>query len=794
VYILIMDRHTIQILEYEKVLAIIARYASTEAGRSRILAAQPLDERSHITNRLGMVSEAKSLAEWGDSLPIEGVHEIGDSISRSRVPGAVLDAASLLRIGSSARAARIVRGFLEGKKEEAARLWRLASNLRVLKELEDRIDSAIDEDTNIKDDASSGLKRIRREKARVSARISASLSDILARENLRPHLRESLVTIRNGRYVIPVRAEAKAKIEGIVHDTSQSGATVFIEPMATVELNNTLRSLELEEKDEILRILARLTDVVRASAGDLAVNLEVLTELDVVNAGSRFSRDFSCIEPGLSDDGRTILKGARHPLLIDTQRGKGGDGVVPLDIALGGNQQGVLITGPNAGGKTVALKTVGILTLLVRTGFHIPCDDGTSVALFTKVYADIGDEQSIELSLSTFTSHMKNIIAILDNADGNSLILLDEVGAGTDPSEGSALARTVIEELLDKGATLVATTHHMTLKVFAHDNPRLENASMEFDPEGLRPTYRLIQGMPGASHAFEIAARLGMEDRMLARARDYCGAQEVRFEELTRDLLERMRRLAMEEAGVEAKSKRADDMLAEYEAKLDEIRRYDRQIKKEALKEARTYVDEARRKATEIVRELKRPRIGPEEARVVEKRMRQESAEIGEKIEELEAAESPRQRLSKIEVGARAHIRPLDREGVVLTEPDGRGRVEVVVGAMRVEVEAADLFEPDGRGAKPRAGSVEFETKEVPREIEVRGMTSEEAWETVDKYIDDAALGGHMVVRIIHGKGKGVLAKKIRDMLASHPRVKSYRFADPGEGGTGVTVIEIEQG
>jgi DNA mismatch repair protein MutS2 len=789
-----MDRHTIEILEYDKVLALVARYASTDAGRRRLLATRPLDDRLQVVNRLTMVSESKSLSEWGKSLPVEGVYDIGGAISRSRVAGAVLDAGSLLRIGLTARAARVAREFLEDNKEEAPGLWKLGSSLRVLKNLEDRIDSSIDDDTNIKDDASAGLKRVRREKSRVSARISSSLSSILARENIQSHLQESLITIRNGRYVIPLKADAKGKLEGIIHDTSQSGATVFVEPLATVELNNTLRSLELEEKDEILRILAGLTAMVGTSGGDLAVNLEILTELDLINAAARFSSDFSCVEPELADDGRVILRGGRHPLLVETCREKGGEGIVPLEIVFGGDAPGILITGPNAGGKTVALKTVGILTLLAKTGLHLPCDDGTVITPFVKVYADIGDEQSIELSLSTFTSHMKNILAILDNADENSLILLDEVGAGTDPSEGSALARTIIEELLDKGATIVATTHHMSLKVFANDNPQLQNASMEFDTGALRPTYRLIQGVPGASHAFEIAGRLGMDERMLGRAREYCGAQEVRFEELTRDLLERMRRLAIEEASAEAKNKKAGEMLAEYEAKLEDIKRSTRQIRKEALKEAKTYVDEARRRATEVVKELKRARPAPEAARVAERRMREASGEIGRCIEEMEEAESLRRPLETVEVGARAFVKPLHRDGVVLTCPDGKGRVEVVVGSMRIEVEVGDLFEPERYVAETVAASVAYETKEVPGEIEVRGMTSEEAWEAVDKYVDDAALHGYPSVRIIHGKGKGILARRIREMLAAHPRVKAFRFGERGEGGTGVTVVEIDQG
>jgi DNA mismatch repair protein MutS2 len=789
-----MDKHTIRVLEYDKVLGIVARYAATDAGRQRVLELKPLLDKSEVTARMAMISEMKSLFEWGKPPPIAGVYDVRDAVSRAKVPGAVLDARSLLLICSVAKASRLLRRFFSENREKADRLWRLSSNIRELGELERKIDAAIDDDTNIKDDASPDLRRIRREKARVSARISSTLSDILAKENFQSHLRENIVTIRNGRYVIPVRAEAKSKISGIVHDTSQSGATVFIEPMTTVNLNNTLRTLELEEKDEIVRILSGLTDAVRESAGEVAVNLEILTEIDVMNAGSRFSMDFSGQEPALNDEGVFVLRAGRHPLLIETQRANDGDGVVPLDMKLEAPGRGLLITGPNAGGKTVALKTIGILTLLARTGLHIPCGDGSSIALFNRVYADIGDEQSIELSLSTFTSHMKNIIRILKDAGTGTLVLLDEVGAGTDPMEGAALARTIIEELLRKRATVVATTHHMSLKVFAHDSEVLENASMEFDGENLKPTYRLVQGLPGASHAFEIASRLGLGEGVLDKARAYCGEEGVRFEELTRDLLEKMRQLAVEEANIEAKRKKADEVLAEYEARLDEIRRYGTQVRKQALKEAKSVVDDARRTASQLVRELKRTKPPPEQARAIEKKIREKAGTIAEEIEKIEGAEEAREPLKQAVVGARAYVKPLAKEGVILSEADEKGRVEIVVGALRVEVGLEDLFEPVEEARKPASAIVHFEAKEVASEIDVRGMTSEDAWETVDKYLDDAALFGHTSIRIIHGKGKGILSKRIREMLSSHPRVKTHRFGDLGEGGTGVTVVEIEGG
>jgi DNA mismatch repair protein MutS2 len=811
-----MDKHTIQVLEFDKVLNLLGRFASTEAGRERILSLRPLSDESEVKARMSMISEMKTLHEWNKNPSVGGFHDVTDALARAKVPGAVLDPGSLLHIGETARVSGGLRHFFSEHREDASYLWNLASSIANIKDLERAIDKAIDEDTNVRDDASPGLRRIRREKARVSARISSSLSSILAKENLQSHLRDGLVTIRNGRYVIPVKADSKSRLDGIVHDTSQSGATVFIEPMATVELNNSLRRLELEEKDEIVRILSALTDLAREHAGEVAVNLEILTQIDLINAGARFSLEYSCREPGLNNEGQIVLKGARHPLLIEAMRGEdGGAGsargaIVPLDMKLGDGNHGLLITGPNAGGKTVALKTVGLLILIARTGFHIPCDDGSEVALMDKVYADIGDEQSIELSLSTFTSHMKNIIEIMRDSGDGTLVLLDEVGAGTDPLEGAALARTIIEDLLGSGARVVATTHHMSLKVFAHDNELLENASMEFDTEGLKPTYRLIQGVPGASHAFEIAARLGFNDETLNRAREYSGEEGVRFEELTRDLLERMRRVGIEEANAEAKARKADEVLAEYERRLEEIKRSDRQLRKQALKEAKSVVDDARRTATRVVKELKKARPAPEEARLVEKQMREKSGEIAEEIEKIEEAEEERRPVESVAVGERVYVKPLSREGVVISEPDEKGRIQVVVGALRAEVGLEDLLEVEtgageagkgspgaggaGGGAQKPAGiGIDFEAKEVSYETDVRGMTAEDAWEEVDKYLDDAALFGHASVRIIHGKGMGILAAKIKEMLSTHPRVKSHRLGETGEGGTGVTIVELEQ-
>lgn len=783
-----MEKHTLRVLEFDKILALVAPFACSGAGRSRVLELSPLDSRDEALTRLRMVTEMRRVLEWGRTPPLSDIRDVRPVLARAAIPGAALDAASILDVGSAARAARLVRAFFDRNRDYCGSLWEFASHLTEHRDLEKAIDRAVDEDTNVKDGASPALRRIRQEKARISARISKALSGILNKEDVGVHLQESIVTIRNGRYVIPVKSDSKSKVSGIVHDTSQSGATVFIEPMETVPLNNSLRTLELEEKDEILRILRELTDAVRGEASDIENDVKCLCDIDASYAGAGFSMDYGCCEPQINETGRTVIVGGRHPLLIRQAKSDLSLSVMPLDVAIGDGRRGVLITGPNAGGKTVALKTIGVLTLLARTGLHIPCEDGTDIDLFEKIYADIGDEQSIELSLSTFSSRMQNVINILSNADSRTLVLLDEAGAGTDPLEGAAIARAVIEDLLEKEAVVFATTHHTSLKVFAHENDLIENASMEFDSSTFRPTYRLIQGIPGASHAFEIASRLGIEKGLIERAKDYCGGETVRFEDLTRELLEKMRTLDEGQSKVEARRKEIDDMRAEHERRLAEIRDHDRELKKQALREAGSIIENARRSAQEYVRALKAMRVDAEEVRRLESEIREEAGRLREAAEELEEPGTP---LVEIRVGGRAFVKPLASEGVILSLPDSRGRVEVLVGSLRAEVRVGDLFEAVGREVKRAAPPVEYELKEVPLEISVRGMTAEEAWEAVDKYLDDALLCGHRSVQIIHGKGRGVLSKKIREMLSGHPRVKSYRFGDYYEGGTGVTIVEL---
>jgi DNA mismatch repair protein MutS2 len=784
-----MEKHTLRVLEFAKALELVAGFASSEAGRKRVLGLSPLDSREAALTRMSRVTEMRRLMEWGRTPPLSDVAEIRPALERSAVPGAVLDAASLLDIASAAGLARLLRSFFGQNRQDCPRLWDLASGFTERRDLEKAIENAIDEDTNIKDGASQALRKIRQEKGRVSARISRALSSILRKEGVETHLQESIVTIRNGRYVVPVKAASRGRISGIVHDTSQSGATVFIEPMETVEMNNALRTLELEEKDEILRILRDLTASVRTESEGLGEDMARLCDVDAAYAGARFSLEYGCSEPEVNESGRTVIAGGKHPLLVMKARTDPSFKVVPLDVSLADGKRGLLITGPNAGGKTVALKTIGVLILLARAGFHIPCEDGTDIDLFDKVYADIGDEQSIELSLSTFSSRIENVVRILREADSRTLVLLDEAGAGTDPLEGAAIARAVIEDLLEKRAVVFATTHHTSLKVFAHENSLIENASMEFDGARFRPTYKLIQGIPGASHAFEIASKLGVEEALIEKAKTYCGSENVNLEELTRELLDKMKSLEDRQTSVEAGRREIEKLRAEHERRLAEIKEHDRDLKKQAVKEARSIVEGARRSAQQYVRDLKARKADAEEVRRIEAELREEAERLREAAEEMEEARAP---LAEIRVGERAFVKPLRSEGVIMSAPDSRGRVEVLVGSLRAEIRIEDLFEARTREVKRAAPPVVYEPKEVPSEISVRGMTAEEAWEAVDKYLDDAILCGYPAVRIIHGKGRGILSKRVREMLSGHPRVRSFRFGDYYEGSTGVTIVELK--
>ncbi|HHW42549.1 MAG TPA: endonuclease MutS2, partial [Desulfotomaculum sp.] len=604
------------------------------------------------------------------------------------------------------------------------------------------------------------------------------------------YLQDPIVTIREGRYVVPVKQEHRAQVPGIIHDQSSSGATLFIEPMAVLESNNEVRRLEVAEKQEITRILGDLSAGVAAAAEEISLSLEALGRLDLIMARARYSQDLDAWSPRILSGAMLDLRQARHPLLSGA--------VVPVSIHLGRDFDTLVITGPNTGGKTVTLKTVGLLVLMAQSGLHIPAAEGSEMGIFQEVFADIGDEQSIEQSLSTFSSHLTNIVHILRHAGPDSLVLLDELGAGTDPTEGAALAQAILERLHGMGAKTVATTHYSELKNFAYARERVENASVEFDAVTLRPTYRLLIGKPGRSNAFEIAARLGLDGELVERARHFMTAEQIQVADLMQRL-ERTRQEAEQELERAREMRReAESFKERYRVLQEELTARREAILSRAKEEARSLVRGARREAEEAVREL-RERLSAETAREREEAIRAARRKLGGMQEQLQSGSPTRPAgdgavPEAVAVGQTVFLPRFNQQGVVtaLSQDD---EVQVQVGMIKINVPLTDLRLVAGEKAaagEVRTGSLlQDKARAVSTRLDLRGMRAEEALAEVEKYLDDATLAGLSRVYLVHGKGTGALRAAVQQQLKGDPRVKSFRLGEQGEGGLGVTVVEL---
>jgi len=608
------------------------------------------------------------------------------------------------------------------------------------------------------------------------------------------YLQEPIITVRGDRHVIPVKQEFRANIPGIVHDQSASGATLFIEPMAIVEMNNDIKKLKLDEENEIERILRELTALVDEKYDSIKTNMEILATLDFIFAKARFSLEFRCTEPRVNSKGIINIKKARHPLLK-------AESVVPIDIYMGETFNTLVITGPNTGGKTVTLKTIGLLTLMAQSGLHIPANDYSEVAVFDEVFADIGDEQSIEQSLSTFSSHMTNIVSILEHVTPNSLVLFDELGAGTDPTEGAALAMSILELLHKKNIRTAATTHYSELKIYALTTEGICNASVEFDVATLRPTYRLLIGIPGKSNAFEISRKLGLSEEIIKRAKEFISQDDVKFEDLIRSL-EEDKRKAEEERDIASRLKfELEKEKSEMDRRLEKLEAQKDRIIREARNEALEIVRRSKEEAGELIRELQDAiwKENEEKAAMIEKsrmKLRQRENDMEEKIGESLFKKSGIAPLKDIRIGMAVKIINLDRTGSVLTLPDEDGNLTVQAGIMKINVNVNNLTAAEEEKEKPkRSSGVKVSSAKamtVASQIDLRGQTLDEALMNVDKYLDDAYLGNLPQVTIIHGKGTGVLRAGIMQLLKSHSHVKSYRSGGFGEGGIGATIVEIK--
>jgi len=815
-----IDGAAVRVLEFDKIRNILANKCVSALGRQYAEELLPSVREPRIARDLRQTSDAESFIIRNGSPPLGNIQDIRSVLKRVEID-AVLNPAELLQVvdvlravrnmkryGSSGRANRADAGAPaeESRPEAPDGVASLIGALVENQRLENHIYECILNEEEIADDASPALLSIRRQIKRVQDSIKDKLMAILRSPAYQKYMQDSLVTLRHDRYVIPVKQEHRGEIKGLVHDMSSSGATVFIEPMAVVEANNEIRELKVKEAIEIERILAELTAEVAEMQPELLIDVETLGLLDFLFAKAKLSLDFNCTPPSIGRDSALNIKQGRHPLLSR-------DAVVPIDFWMDGGVNTIIITGPNTGGKTVALKTVGLLTLMAQAGLHIPAASGSSLRLYGKVFADIGDEQSIEQSLSTFSSHMRNIVQIVRDADEGTLALFDEIGAGTDPIEGAAIATAILECLHQTGATSVATTHYSELKLYALTTPGIQNACCEFDTNTLRPTYKLLIGVPGKSNAFAISSRLGLAPEILARAQEFLTNESVEFEEVlqtigkNREATEQERRAA-ERARLENEQLRAD--LQRQRALLEKQKE---DVMREARENARRILMESRFAAEEILDKLKRL----EDETDIAQRKKGALALRGRLKAQLDGVEStlaftlpPREGYveppKSLKIGDTVEIVNLNQRGVVLTPPDQHGNALIRAGIMSITAHVSNIKVIDeqgdisrsaartagsGGGAGTGAGALP-RALNVRAELDVRGMRLESAVSQVDSYLSDVSAAGLNEVSIIHGKGTGALRAGIQEYLRGCPNAKSFRNGAYGEGDMGVTIVTMK--
>lgn len=762
----------------------MAERTSFSLSRERINELVPKTDLKEVVHTLALTTEGVRLLWKHGDAPFGGASDIRSEVGRARIGGA-LDPGQLLTIGDFLYCVAQLKKFLA---DEEGPLAEFASSLVSIPTLREEIERCIEHDGTVRDWASPELGKIRNKLRTLANRLRERLDNMVHSPAMQKILQEPIVTVRNGRYVVPVKSEYRSKFQGIVHDQSGSGATLFMEPAFAVELNNELNVAEQQEQAEIERILRKLSGVVSENSQVLLSNLELVTELDCIFAKARYSRAIDGVEPIMNGEGRIHIKQGRHPLL----RGE----VVPIDVWLGEDFHVLVITGPNTGGKTVTLKTVGLFSLMAQAGLHIPAASGSTLAVFSGIYADIGDEQSIEQSLSTFSSHMTTIVEILKEVGPNSLVLLDELGAGTDPTEGAALATAILEHLRAAKIHTIATTHYSDLKSYAYTNDGVENASVEFDLQTLRPTYRLSIGIPGKSNAFAISQRLGLSSSIIEMAQALLSSDHAKVEDLIGEMESSRRQAQEDQIAAERLRHEYEELKRKYERELAGLQERRLAILDEAREEAKSLLEQTQSEINTILGAVRR--MGKEELEESVKEYRtqltQKTQKLSVKRREKPQAQGPK----NLKPGEEVRIKSLRQTGFVLEPPTSSGDVQVQAGIMKITVKLADLErveEQTKQVAKKRGSSRGHlaKSRTISNEIDLRGKSVEEGLALVDKYLDDAFLSSLGRVRIIHGKGTGVLRDAIQQYLARHPHVHHFGYAAPNEGGNGATVVDLHQ-
>ncbi len=816
-----MNKRSLRILEYNKILSLLTDFAASDMAKRRCDRMKPQRDLATINRLQEETRDALLRLNRQGNVSFAGLKDIGLSIKRLEVKGTLtsgelLDVAALLstaqnvrRYGDGTDLADVITARNTGTSKQAMpqeqsesplvhndSLTERFNQLMPLEHITTEIRRCILAENEIADDASASLKSIRRNIRLANDRIHQQLSKLLKNEDTRDKLQDSLITMRNGRYCIPVKQEYRSRFPGMIHDQSGTGSTLFIEPMAVVNLNNEIKELTSAEQIEIENILENLSLLAADVVEDIACDMELLTALDFIFARAKFARSYNGTQPVFNTDGIIDIKSGRHPLLEKHT-------VVPVDIRLGESYNLLIVTGPNTGGKTVSLKTLGLFSLMGQAGLHIPAAEGSMLSVFDDVFADIGDEQSIEQSLSTFSSHMSNIVYIVNHAGPNTLCLFDELGGGTDPTEGAALAIAILNHLKNMGARCMATTHYSELKTYALSTQGVENASCEFDVATLRPTYKLMLGIPGKSNAFAISSKLGLPDNIINAAREQLTGDAVDMETLIADLEKSKRSIEADERAIEAYKSEIEALKQSLKSKEEDIDTRKADILRKAREEARDIIEEAKDVADQTIRDYNKWRSNPNKADM--RTMEDKRGRLRERLKEYDkagAGQTPKRtsnhKAKDFHIGDSVEIISMQAKGTITALPDNKGIATVQMGILSSRLPISDLiilqdkaFTTDAERSRTKSRSITGKAMTFSPELNVMGKTVDEAVQEIDKYLDDAVLSHMGKVTIIHGKGTGALRKGIHQYLKSHPLVKSFRAGEFGEGEYGVTIVEL---
>ncbi len=791
-----MKEKSKSVLEFDKIIEKVAGFAETKMGKEEVYKLDTSHNLEGVKFKQEQTAQALSIIIEKGSPPLGGISDIKEYVKRGAV-GGIISLRGLLNCADTLRAARLLKNYvlLNNDDRNYDLLEDLCNSIYVNKDIEERIYSVIISEEEIADDASPELKRIRREIQIKNNSIKNKINSIVSSSSMQKYLQEAIVTMRNDRYVIPVKKEYRSMVKGIIHDQSATGSTLFIEPMALVEMTNDIANLKIEEKKEIERILLELSMMIGDISEEMLNNQEILKELDFIFAKGKYAISINGIEPKINDRGYIRIKKGRHPLISPEL-------VVPIDAVLGDEYTTLIITGPNTGGKTVSLKTLGLFTLMGMAGLHLPAEYGTEISVFSAVYADIGDEQSIEQSLSTFSSHMTNIVKILKEVDEKSFVLFDELGAGTDPTEGAALAIAILDTLHERKILTAATTHYSELKLYALTTEGVINGSVEFDVETLSPTYKLLIGIPGKSNAFEISRKLGLQQEIIDKAKKNIETEKIEFEDALKQIEENRiyieeKKQEIDRLESESKKKHSDFLMKERKS-LEKSEK----IIDEANYEARKIVENAKREAAEIIKELRKLNLEMDKdknRRVNELRqaLNEKTKELSENIySDIIEEEDTIDTDTPLKIGDSVTVRNLNQKGFIISDVDDSQTVMVQIGLIKTKVKKSDLIkiksDEEVKQKTNASRKVRLRTSSINPTIDIRGYNLDDALLELDKYLDDAFMSNLNEVQVIHGKGTGVLREGVRQFLKNHKHVKESRLGTFNEGGDGVTIVKFK--